>query len=466
MEKIKAILKNRNVLLFIALIIALGLTYVFEEKRNKDRAEELARKTAILDVNELGDLIAFAGIKLNVQKKGDLYFAADNGLALSPKKLEEFMKILSGLKIKKILSPEETKGIDRSFYIPNNDLFLNFQFKNGGLKFNLGKKLDYDQTFYMEVTRGNFSQLMIVADESPDPNVYQSDEEYRRSEFKYQRLQMLFYLTNVFFYETRLFSEFHYAEDKINFKQIEIATFRNKKFSLNFEKSETVPPVYKGLSYFDQNWVEFLRSLQNVEAKTIYYPFNANKLDEALSVFNIEDRTGKKYSLEVYKKYGSLPGYFLKTSFNNILYELRTEDAKFFFVNVQDFWLKRIYPDNPDYEFELKFTKEAIPSIKFSVSDKDIFNASAVGKKVKLIELKKLIDFFKMHSDHVSELTDKPTELVGKMVMKLYFANRNIGVILDENDVLVVDLDNGLALHHYVGSSIPFSIKSLDYFEN
>jgi len=192
-------LKNKNFLLFIALIVALSLTYFFEEKRNKDKAEELARKTAILDVNEFGDLSSFSGIKLNVLKKGEQYFAADNGLKLSPKKLEEFMKILSGLKIKKILSPEETKGIDRSFYIPNNDLFLSFHFKNGDLKFNLGKKLDYDQTVYMEVTRGNFSQLMIVADESPDPNVYQSDEEYRRSEFKYQRLQMLFYLTMSFF---------------------------------------------------------------------------------------------------------------------------------------------------------------------------------------------------------------------------------------------------------------------------
>lgn len=458
-------LKNRNFLLFIVLIVALSLTYIFEEKRNKDKAEELARKTAILDVNELGDLTAFSGIKLNVVKKGENYFAADNGLKLSPKKLEEFMKILSGLKIKKILTPEESKGIDRGFYIPNNDLFLNFHFKNGNLKFNLGKKLDYDQTFYMEVTRGNFSQLMIVADESPDPNVYQSDEEYRRSEFKYQRLQMLFYLTNVFFYETRLFADFAYTEDKINFKQIEIATFRNKKFTLDFEKSETIPPIYRGLNYFDQNWVEFLRNLHNIEAKTIYYPYNANKLDEALSVFNIEDRNGKKYSLEVYKKYGSLPGYFLKTSFNQILYELRAEEAKYFFVNVQDFWLKRIYPENSEYEFQLTFVKEANQSFKINVSDKDIFNASVAGKKVKLIELKKLIDFFKMHSDHVSELTLKPTELVGKMVMKLYFANRNIGVILEENDVLVVDLDNGLMLHHYVGSSIPFSIKSQDYFE-
>lgn len=459
-------LKNKNFLLFIALIVALSLTYFFEEKRNKDKAEELARKTAILDVNEFGDLSSFSGIKLNVLKKGEQYFAADNGLKLSPKKLEEFMKILSGLKIKKILSPEETKGIDRSFYIPNNDLFLSFHFKNGDLKFNLGKKLDYDQTFYMEVTRGNFSQLMIVADESPDPNVYQSDEEYRRSEFKYQRLQMLFYLTNVFFYETRLFTDFQYTEDKINFKQIEIATFRNKKFTLNFEKSETIPPVYKGLNYFDQNWVEFLRTLNNIEAKTIFYPYNTNKLDEALSVFNIEDRNGKKYTLEVYKKYGSLPGYFLKTSFNNILYELRAEEAKYFFVNVQDFWLKRIYPENSEYEFDLAFPKEGNKSFKITVSDKDIFNASAVGKKIKLIELKKLIDFFKMHSDHVSESVDKPTNLVGKMVMKLYFANRNIGVILEENDVLVVDLDNGLTLHHYVGSSIPFSIKSQDYFEN
>ena len=462
----KNLLKNKNFILFIVLILALVITYVFEEKRNRDKELDLQKKLSIINTDDMGDLISFKGIKIDVYKKDEKYYSSDNNLILSNRRLDEFLQILSGLRIKKILSAEETKNVDRNFYIPNSDLSLTFKFKNGNLKFTLGKKLDFDQKFYMEVEKGNQKNMMIVADESPDPNVYQNDEEYRKSDFKYQRLQMLFYLTNVFFYETKVFNEFAYADNRINFKLIDIATFRNKKFSLNFEKSITIPAIPNGLEYFDENWVAFHRTLTGLEAKTIYYPFDSAKLNEALSILNVEDRDGKKYSLELYKKYGSLPGYFLKTSFDKILYELRPDEAKYFFVNIQDFWQKRLYPNTPEYAMTLQFPKESGLIYKLSIKDKEVFNAELEGGKVKLSELKKFIDFMKMNSDHVSEMTESPSSLVGKMIMKLYFANRNIGVILVENDVLVVDLDNKLKFHHYTGESIPFSIKMKDYFGN
>lgn len=457
--------KNRNLSLLIILIFSLILTYIFEERKSRNQEIVLAKKMSILNVDDLGELKNFSGIKLNVDKRGEKYFAKENNLLLSTKKLEEFLVILSGLKIKKILAPAETANIARSFYIPNEDLKLVFTFEKGNLSFSLGKKLDYDQSFYMEVIKGNEKRIMIVADESVDPNVYQNETEYKKSEFKYQRLQMLFYLTNVFFYETKLFVGFPYTESRINFKKIDIATFRNKKFSLDFEKSVTIPPVQNGINYFDDNWVSFHRVLTNVEAKTIYYPYDKAKLSEPLSILDVEDRDGKKYSLEVYKKFGSLPGYFLKNSFNDVLYELRSEDAKYFFVNIQDFWSKKIYPSEKEYTFQLQFPKESQNTYNVSVKDKEIFDAKVTNGKLNLVELKKLIDFLKMESDHISEITEKPSDLVGKMILKLYFANRNLGVILEENDLLLVDLDHKLALHYYVGSTVPFSLRMKDYFE-
>jgi len=49
--------------------------------------------------------------------------------------------------------------------------------------------------------------------------------------------------------------------------------------------------------------------------------------------------------------------------------------------------------------------------------------------------------------------------------MRLNFDNRAISVILEENDVILVDLDLKIKIHHYVGATLPFSIKRSDYFE-
>lgn len=461
----KVFKEHRNLSLFVILVIALAATYIFEEKRNRDNELLEAKKNAIIDTSTFGELVSFKGLKIDIEKKGDKYFAKDNHLLLSQPKMDEFFKILGGLKIKKTLSDEEIKNVDRSFYIPNSDLALSFQFKNGDLKFALGKKLEYDQSFYMEVIRGNQRKIMVVTDESPDPNIYQNESEYKRSEFKFQRLQMLFYLTNVFFYDTRVFAQFNYDEKRINFKTIDIATFRNRKFTVDFEKTKTNPPIQEGIDYFEENWISFHRVLSTLEGKTMYFPYAKANLTEPLSIFDVVDRDGKKYTLEVYKKYGSLPGYFLKTSFNEYLYELRGEEAKYFFVNVQDFWKKNIFPNQKEFNLDIQFPKETATNYKVEIKDKEIFTGSAAGHKIKLAEFKKLIDFLKTESDHISEMNEKPSDLVGKAVMKLYFANRNIGVILEENEVLVVDFDHKFKMHYYTGIDIPFSTRSIDYFE-
>lgn len=460
--------EHRNLSLFIILIIALSLTYLFEEKRNKDREELKKRELSILDVDSLGDLDRFTGIKINVLKKETGYFSADNNLLLSNKKIEEFLRILSGLKIQKILRPEEYKDIPIDQFIPNKDLSLSFYFKAGFLRFTLGKKLDYDQSFYMEVERENERKLMIVRDDSPDPNVYTDNTEYRTSSFKYQRLQMLFYLTNIFFYETRVLKDFEYAETQINFKKIEIATFRNKKFLIDFEKTQTNPPKLNGLEYFEDNWLSFHNALINLEAKTIYFPYDSSKLDEILSVFNVEDRKGRKYTLELYKKYGSLGGYFLKTDFDKNLYELNMELAKYFFVNVQDFWQKKVVNFESNYSLKLIFPREKNREVELSISDQELFDAkSPSGKSVIVSNVKMLMDFLKRPADHVDSLEGvKEGADEKKILFNLQFKNSKLGVMLLDNEIVFIDLVNKVKFHFYQGGTIPFGTKIGDYIKN
>jgi hypothetical protein len=461
------ILKHKNLALFLVLVLALLGTYIFEERSNRTAEAEHAKKTQLLDTEKLGDIQAIQGIKLNFEKRGELFFDKDTNLQLSEPRLNEFFQILAGLKVKTFLNQAEVAKVGMNFYIPDPSMKMTFRFEKGELTFTLGKKLDFDQSFYMEVTKDGVSQVVIVNDESPDPSVYQSDEEYRRSEVKFKRLEVVFLLTNKYFYDTRVFKDFKYTDERINFKTISIATFRNKKYAIDFEKSQTIPPPPKGIGYYEDNWVSFLEFLTKLEGKNLYYPADPKLLTEILSEFEVVDREGRKYTLDVYKKYGEESGYFLKTTLDNIVYQLKPEDAQYFFVNVQDFWQKRIAPKEKEFNFKVTFLDNQTETVK--ISDKELFKVMPTDSRftegtIRALEFKRLIEFFKTEGNHVTELTESPSEILKKNILRVQFDNRNLSVILDETGAIVVDFDQKIMVHYYLGAKLPFSIKHEDYF--
>lgn len=461
------ILKHKNLALFIVLVLAIFGTYIFEERSNLIKEDVLAKKTALLDMEKLGDISAISGVKLNFEKRGEYYHDKENNLRLSKDRLAEFVTILSSQKVRTFLNQDEVNKVGVAFYIPDPTMKMTFKFEKGEVTFTLGKKLDYDQSFYMQVTRDNKSQIVIVNDESPDPGVYQNDEEYKKSDAKYKRLEVVFLLTNKYFYDTRVFKDFNYGMEKVNFKTINIATFRNKKYTVNFENSTTNPAPPKGVGYFEENWVSFLQFLTKLEGKSLYYPAEPGKLDEVLSQFEVKDRENRLYTLEVYKKYGDENGYFLKSSLDNIIYQLKPEDAQYFFVNVQDFWEKRILPKEKVYKLKITFYNGKSEEVK--IEDKELFKVLPVNSKfteasIRALEFKRLMEFIKGEGNHVNELTESPTKILKENILRVQFENRNLSVILDENEATIVDLDQKLMIHHYVGAKLPFSVKYEDYF--
>jgi hypothetical protein len=58
--------KNKNLLLFLILIGALGITYWFEERGNLQTGKIEAKKVEILSTENLGELKAVKGIKIDL----------------------------------------------------------------------------------------------------------------------------------------------------------------------------------------------------------------------------------------------------------------------------------------------------------------------------------------------------------------------------------------------------------------
>lgn len=458
--------RHKNLSLLALLILAVTVTYFFEERYNINQEAALEKKLSLIDGESMGEITTIEGIKLNFEKRGPIYYDKENNLRLSEARLGEFFEILSNLKIKTLIKAEEVAKVGKTFYIPDPSMKMTFKFVKGEITFILGKKLEYDQSFYMEVIQDQKSQVAIINDESPDPGIYQNDDDYKKSDAKYRRLEILFLLTNKYFYDARVFKDMGYGQEKINFQSIAISTFRNKKYSLDFKSSSTIPPIPKGFKYFEENWISFHRVLTGLEGKNLYFPGEPALLKEPLSRFEVIDRDSRTFTLDVYKRYGEENGYFLKSSLDNVVYQLKPEEARYFFVNVQDFWEKRLGPKGNAYNLRIDFFDGQ--SIIVEIADKELFKVKGVQQgldntKLRPVEFKKLIDFFKSEGDHVSEMSENPTEILKKNIMKVSFENKTLNVILEENEAIIVDLGLKIKLHHYVGATLPFSIKHEDY---
>ncbi len=453
-------LKNKNLILLVVLVLMLIATYFFEEQRNKNKSQSQDQEAKVVDFEKNGNLKKIEGIKINIELSGKDYVALPHRLLISDKKIGEFFQVFSNLRIIKTIPSTEWSEATLNQFIPDQSLKVKFSFDQYVTEVTLGQKQSFDRSFYMFLNDNNGKRLVLVKDISLDPNAYQTDEEYQRSDFMYKRLQMIFYLTNVFFYETRVLKDLNYLESEVHFKKMSISTFRNKKFSLNFEKSETNPLPPKTVKYHDENWVSFIRNFYRIEGKTIYFPYEKKLLNEVLSYFEIEDKEGRSYTIEVYKKYGSLSGYFLKTSLDNRLFELRMEDAKYFFVNVQDFWERRILVDEKKIQLNLIF--ENSKQLNLNVLDDSLFKVESENS-VQNAKVKEVIDLMKIPCDHVSGNEYFPSKFGGKELMKIKVNGREYRVIFEENDLILADFINKVAYHHYVGEKIPFSTKYEEY---
>lgn len=467
-ESIKnKIMKYKNPILFGILILFLVLTYFFEEKAGIDQKNKKDQEAMILDTNSLGEMKSLKGIKINIDKRKEDFYDADNGLLLSMDRMTEVFQILSTLRAVKILDPIEVAKVGKNHYIPDDAFSLTFSFERGNIVFRLGHKLEFDQSFYMEVIKNGESSVVVVNDISPDPGAYENEEDYKKSDAKYKRLQVVFLLTNKYFQDTEILRSLKYdKEEKINFESVTVQTFRNKKFTVNFKKLITDPAPLKGIGYFEENWLSFHAFLTNLNAQSVVEGGKKELLNEILSRFDVVDRKGVKYWLEVYKNYSGRSGYFLVSSLNSLVFELRPEDAKHFFVNVQDFWLKKIGLTEKMYNLDISFYDGRQNKVR--VEDKQLFKVELLetnkAKSVRVLEFKKLIDFFKNQGDHVSDLDEKPSDILKESVLKVVFNNKIFNVILRENEAIVVDFENKIKIHYYVGSELPFSIKYDDYF--
>ena len=427
----------RNVILFLILGALLVFTYFFEEKGYIAQNAKQEEMKQLFDKDTLGELLKIKTSNSRLYKKNGVFYTEGDNYPVDAKALEKFFEVLSGIRVQNILEEKELAKEGKSKFISDQSLKLVFNFTGGELIFVLGDRLEFENSFYMQIASSN--KLMIAYDSSSLEEVYEKGRQTTHN--KYDRLKQLFLLDDGYFKDRRIFKikDFITKDDVVS-----ISNIRNKDFKILLKDLSTTPFILDGLKYKQERFQRFLLNLQNLTALEIFSDTKSMHLTEKIAEISINSTTD--YTLELFRKYGSMNGYFIKTNFDTFIYEINTMVNELFFSNVQDFWRKIVFAHCPNIDTSKM-------SISFPKRKKVDFRVPNNG-------VKQLLDFFCLkEADYVVEREKKE-----KNGFFLTIDNQEFYIIYKNGEIIINDLKKSYEYHYFVGDIKPFGLVWEDYF--
>ena len=318
---------------YFLIILASLITYVyfFEERAGIEKTQHNFKIEQLFDVKSLGELKRIYHKNLSLVKVGERYFV-EKDFPVSQKQLDIFFDQLTSIKAKRKITKEELLEIPKELLKRDKPIELHVEFSKGALIFELGKKLDFDTTFYMRVknTKSNEDKWIVANFE----NAYShqlSKKDTHRSTAPYKQAESLFSLSENFFKEREPFVGLPPLEKLI------IKSFRNRVFSVDFNKSSITPSAPKNIEVYKEKISNYKKSIEGIVAhkseriKTISQPLGEYLLND-------------KFKISFYRKLNGKNGFFLAR--DGFAYILSSDQFRELFPPHQSFWQKKIELDN------------------------------------------------------------------------------------------------------------------------
>ncbi len=442
---------KRNLFLFSLLVISLFFTYVFEELGHVQKEKKEDEASRILDFKVLGKLKSFKTANAELVAGNGHFETVNPSYPVDVAKMDALFEILSKIKVRRILLPEESQKLKEEDFFPHKNLWFHFILEKGEVEVLLGKKLEIDSTFYIRMKRSDQPQAVwaIAYDDSPVEGIY-SQEEDRTNLAKYQRLTSLLLLKSDFFWDG------HPLKGRFDVNKIVLTNTRNRPFEVNLLQKKTSPSILNGLVFSEEGAKEFLEGIFSLRAKKIFLDPGKQKLDGSLAKMVIGQNSNKELVLELFKRFGNQTGYFLKSSAEPSVFEMGQEASRFFYANVQDFWQRTLIEFfTPSFSLQSgnqKFNLKRSEDGRF-FSDKEM--------KVNEITLTQLYNLLSRPADRLEELEKEENPSSTSLV--LHFASQTIYFYAQEAE-LIAYIPTLKVKFHYFAGEMPISLKLMDYF--
>ena len=436
---------KRNFILVFVLFMLCLFTYVVEERWGGLERERQRREAQLIDPSKTKNLLAFKTKKASLIFTEDGIFVEKNRIRASETKVQSLFDELYPLQIERRIDGLEIERLGQHHFFDDFSDRLRFEFEEVNIDFILGRKLEFDETFYMKVVSGEETNYLVVRDTSVKSDIY-FREDKRRAMVSYLKLKNIMERDDVFFYDTHIFKKDFIQSLGGGEKIFRSVHFDGQSYSALWDNFKTVPESFKGISYDHDEFNRFYHHLLGLEAKELIEKYRQRSLGQKEASLTLMNSRGGTTVLSLYKSYGKLKGLFLTTNFDSHLYEMNPKDVGIFRQSIQDFWNLSLGEDVLNRPFTLIYGKERIGSTERRGEDfsflRRIFSTRA--KRVSKIKTKR------------KHLSDPPLVFSGE--------NPSHRFRMEENDEKTVVIDENNEVEYLYDENFAISKSIVEYF--
>ncbi len=451
---------RQNAILLLTLSALILGAYIFEELGGRQQTAEEEKRTNLFDMKKYGDVKSFKSPEAEiVVLAGGASHTLKHNWPVDPTKLQKFFEVLTGIRAKRILSDDEVKQIDRKTMFPTDEALMTFRFEKGEVGFRLGKKLDTEQSFYLEVIQENEKNVVIAHDTGKVTTIYNQEEAWR-DDTKYKRFLTLFYLKDSWFHDLSIFPiEERQKIHKI--VELELDNFRNKKFKLLFHGGATRPAPIADIGVDTLAFDLFMNKLIKSKFEEVLFEAKEDDLDDLKSTVTMTLEDGQRKVVALYGKFKGNEGYFVRTDKN--IFKISKEASSPFFENVQRFW-NRKPADKRQLLKESRVSSITFPRgkrVDFQLINDKGFQAKTVtpGLELDNREMLKLIEFLSKDADYVSHGNADEEEGISQLLLNLELAGERISLVRKKTELIVTKVQKKLKYHYKNTYNLPFAFE-------
>lgn len=423
-------MKKNLVLLCVCAGLSIGI-YYFQEVGDLEKKEARIKRDQLFDPSSLGEIQEISTAQVRLVNSDNGYKIHNSEKNVDERKLQVFFDAIAGIRIQRVIEKEEIKekNIETYFTTQGSSLErLVFKFEKSKIEFYLGRKLEFDQSFYMKVIHNDKIKYLIAFD-SKALETAVAKESYHRNDMKYRRFQSLFYLNDDFFEDYRVFS--HWMTSEWSFKLLKSDSKRNAAFELNFVNGSTAPKRPYFLSGNVEAIKEYEKRLALMEGVLSTVRLSGKQKEKAKIILT---STKGEATLDIYLDQNE---YWLKSSLQPLFIKIKKEDALLLLGSVQEFWNLRAF------EKDIEKVKVAFGQNEYETRNTD------------------LINFFKNEAKYWVS-----SEYLGpkyKTLMSVDFGYGMFNIIKGEHEILLVDKKNFQALAYSTKSAKLFPLSEGAY---
>jgi hypothetical protein len=246
-------------------------------------------------------------------------------------------------------------------------------------KYILGNASKITGSFYIK-DLDHEDLVNICLDESLLQVIHKSEVDLKLK--KYLRLKNIINSKVANFFDHNLLSGLQIDLDEITTMTIDNKA--NRWFSLDFSEMKTSPLALDGIKY--RNF--FNRVMEGIEKVKItsIISHGQNILSNPRSRINFKGK--EELNIKLYSSLNGKYGNYLKVDGRNDIIEVELKDSSLFFLNIQDFWIKKI-----NYDIDFKKLNEVNFKISFDnrkffdfiINDLESFKVIPLDKKVSFV---------------------------------------------------------------------------------